>query len=359
MKHKKTHEFIMKSIENEMSIDSYLIKSLNLKKKWISYFKVARFKDRIPLIITFPLILVMPFYFLWQIIKSLKVKNEVLRGNDQCLFMSFSESPKVNGLYRDYANCLPFKQCVSGRTLFFLQEISLLNILKSFLTSIICSARFLIAVHPRFYLHVTSVFELVSFSSYLDKISKDGIKEITLTNHYDRWITLICEKDIFSVNVIQHGLLANDFTQKHKLRNIKSFRGINDDQLNIYASNIVYDSSFEKLYLKTSLDIIENDICDILIISNPFYIADELKIYQELKNYCVDVKFRPHPLYITSEILKSINVDDLCTDKRLPNPSYCLCKSSTLGYEYEAMGYSLITWDDEIDVNSILVLLGK
>ncbi|OWG44788.1 hypothetical protein [Escherichia coli] len=359
MNNKKNYELIKKSLENEMNIDSYLIESFNLKTKWVAFFKVARFKDKIPTLFTIPLLLALPFYFLFQVLKSLRSQHVIPELNGQCIFLSFTESSKIIGLYREYGNAQPFKQCVLGRTLLFLHEICMSDLIKAYFISFAYSVRFLVSVHPRYYLHMTSIFELVSFSYYLDKLHRDGIEEITLTNHYDRWITLICEKDFFSVNVIQHGLLAKEFVQKHKLHNLKTVRGINEEQLNIYSSNVAHNTAFKKLFLKANLDIIEDDFCDVLIISNPFYIAEELKIYQDLKSHSVDVKFRPHPIYITSEIQKIVHVNDLCKDKRLPNPTYCLCKSSTLGYEYEAMGYPLIPWDDKIEIDKILVLLGK
>lgn len=357
MNDKNDYEIIKKSLENEMSIDSYLIKLLNLKAKRISYFKVARFKDRIPTIVSLIISMATPLFFLIQIIVSLNSKSTVEESKSDCLFLSFTESPKIIGLYNDYGHEQPFRQCVSGRILFFIKEMTIYEIVKSFFKSLQYSAHFLLSVPIKYSLHVTSIFELVAFNNYLENLISNNTKEITLTNHYDRWITLICEKGNFKVNIIQHGVFYEDFTPTHKINNVKSFRGINEKQLNIFSSNISYDSTFAKLLLKPNLDIAEDDRCDVLIISNPFYLADELEIYQSLKTQCVDVKFRPHPLYINSEVLKIVDADDLCQGKRFPNPNCCLCKSSTLGYEYQALGYKLVTWGDEINIDSILASL--
>ncbi|KFB98282.1 hypothetical protein GTGU_04533 [Trabulsiella guamensis ATCC 49490] len=345
-----------------MCVDSYLIKSFGLKTKWVSYFKVARFRDKIPTYAAICISLMAPFFFLMQIIRSLqngRNQSVVTGNNSHCLFLSFTHSPKIIELYNKYGHDQPFKQCISGRLLFFIQEMTTYEIAKSFFISLEYSVRFLLSVHPRYFLHVTSIFELVAFNNYLENLSRNNINEVTLTNHYDRWITLICEKGHFNVNIIQHGLVVTDFLPKQKLQNVKSVRGFNEEQLDIFCTNISARPEFTRLLQKTNLNISKDDRCEVLIISNPFHLTEELEIYQELKKHSIDVKFRPHPLYINNEVLKIVEANDLCQGTRYPNPSYCLCKSSTLGYEYQSLGYKLISWNEEIDMKSILVLLKK
>ncbi|WP_342324550.1 hypothetical protein AAEY27_08265 [Kosakonia sp. BYX6] len=348
------YNLIKSSLENESRVDDYLVKKFGLESSGIALFKVARFKGRLKVWRSLFFIPAIPVYYVFQLILSLLEKKDIKFAQTDSLFLSFTASPKIVELHREYANDLPYLHCVKGTKLYFVSTLSPLCILLCYFISLYYSVRFLLGSRVNYYLHTANVFELVLFSFYLEKLSRCGVKSITLTNHYDRWITLIAGTALFDVNVIQHGLIDNEYYPAHKLDNINSLRAFSDKQIDIFNNNIYTHPVSNLNYLKANLQIDQDDKCDCLIVSNPFFIEAELQIYQQLKNGKVDVKFRPHPLFTTQAVLNEIDENDLCLNKRFPSPKVCIYRSSTLGNEYEMMGYKTIEWSEETTTDDII-----
>lgn len=354
MKNNERYNLVKKSLENELSVDDYLVNKFNFQSSRVALFKVARFKGRLTLLKSFLFLPIIPFYYLIQLYLSIAAKNGTTFANTKTVFFSFTASPKASELHRDYASDLPYVHCVNGLRLYFAHTLSIGVFLKCYFLSLAYAIRFMFSTRPGYYLHTANIFELVLFSFFLEKISSRGVKSITLTNHYDRWITMIAGSGLFDIHVIQHGLIDTEFYPAHKIDNIKSLTAFSKKQVDRFNSNIYASPVSTAYYLKANLQVDLNDNCDCLIISNPFFIDDELKIYQQLKNRSVDVKFRPHPLFITKNILSEIDERDLCLKTRFPAPIVCIYRDSTLGTEYEMMGFKTYEWDDNTNCEDIL-----
>ncbi|MDI7659367.1 hypothetical protein QLZ26_04475 [Cronobacter universalis] len=364
MNNKYKHQYmrIKAALENEISVDDFLVDKNKYAKKRFCYFKVARFKNNIHIIFALASVPLIPFYFFYQIYVSIfknKDHIDIDASHNGSVFLSFTLSPKIDQIYKQYAFGIPFIHCISGRKIKFIHTLKLKNILSGYCLALIYALLFVMNKKTRYWLHASSVFELVLFDYYLEHLSNAGFYNIKLTNHYDRWITLISLKKNFDISIIQHGLVSNEFFPDHKLHNVSEVRGFNKEQILIFKNNICLNQDFKVYYLQPSIKVDKKNICDVLIINNPFFTERELSFYKELKSQNLNVKFRPHPLYITKEINICVDENDLCLGGVFPSPALCLCRESTLGHEYSVMGYNMFTWDDDTVWEDVVRNLNK
>ncbi|MFD1802494.1 hypothetical protein ACFSFZ_09845 [Mixta tenebrionis] len=355
----KYFDIIRQSIDNEIAIDDFLIKKFGLNSKKKAVFKVARFRDKIPAFVCYLYLPLLPVYFIFIIIFMLKgiFKKDSIAGEK--VFFSFSSSPKVKKLYKENVSDVFYFQCVDGRKINFIYQMSLYDILIGFMKSIYFSYLLLFRLKGGYYLHLTSVLELTLFCYFLKRLHSQGIREIFLTNHYDRWVTATSLTELFDINIIQHGILDRDFRVPNKLKRIKKIICFNSEQLHIFNTNIFEFKVREFDYSVFNLDIAEDDTCDVLIISNPFYLEKELEFYKNLSNEGMVVFFRPHPLFIDDSIYSLVDERNICLNKRFPNPKLCLCRDSTLGHEYESLGFRVFWWDEKLDIRAIIRTVSK
>jgi len=350
-----SYGIIRNAIENEIAIDEYLIEKFSLEKKRSAVFKVARFKNRIPLIFNFFALPLLPFYFLIIIYKSLRIsKGTSLKIVNSRIFFSFTTSPKIFALYNGYSNCTSLVNCVEGRNLNFIHHLSYFDLFKGFLNSLFYSLRLMLEIKKKYYLQLTSVFEITVFLVFLKKVHKSGIDNIVLTNHYDRWITAIAFTDLFKIKIIQHGILDKKFTVPHMLPNITEITCFSKYQYNIFNENICLNPIKSCDFLRSDLEVVKDDKCKVFIISNPFYLAQEVKFYHALTKAGFKTLFRPHPLYLGDEMILQIASEDICIGKRYPAADISLCRESTLGVEYENAGYQVYWWDDNSSLEEII-----
>lgn len=350
----KKHELIFQAIQNEISIDNYLYDKIGCKKNSL-VFKVLRFSDRIDKNLYILFLFLIPFYFLFFSIKQFfLIKKRKRVRVESGVFLAFSRSPKNENIRENYFSHKQFILCVDGRSLEFVSNLGFLNVIKNFCISLFFYFTMAGRVESKYILHFTSILELCLFFDFLFFLKKNGVKDLYISNHYDRWATLIGNVGFFDVHLVQHGLVSDKLYIKNKIKNVSELKCFNTVQKKIFLNNILNDTPIIVEEIGCKLEIIIDDVCDFLIISSPFYIDEELEIYNELKQKFITF-FRPHPLFINDEIVRVVDVADLCLDKRLPNPKICICRDSTLGAEYESMGYIVFWWNDESDFNNLIL----
>lgn len=341
---------ILFSLENEIGVDDHLFLKMGLSEGSL-IFKALRFSDRINEKYIVFIVFLIPLYFvflcLFVILRKFKNLKKIDYEYANEIFLSFSSSPKVKFIKENHLNNLIFIECVSGRELYFSNNISFFCILKNFIFSIYLYVSLLLDSKFKFkyILHLTSLYELALFYDYLLFLKQKNVRSLYLVNHYDRWITMIGQSGLFKLHVVQHGILNEKFYVKNKIDNVYEIKCFNKNQEIIFLNNVVKNPPKKMEYIGSKLNIINDDCCDILIISSPFYIKYEINIYLKLSGK-YKVFFRPHPLFITSDIIDNIIDSDLCLGERMPNPKICICRESTLGLEYESQGCNILWWDE-------------
>ncbi|MEM6160914.1 hypothetical protein AAH446_10235 [Erwinia sp. P6884] len=353
----KNFDIVRKAIENEIAIDEFLVSKFKYKKKGAAVFKVARFKNKIPNYFNYLCLPLLMFYFIYVIFISIRARDQCCFVNSRKIFLSFTSHPKIKSLWRKYEGEVSYTLCVENRILNFLNHLSYKDVMKGYIKSIWFSLKLAIHLKPIYYLHLTSVLELVLFSNYLKKINSAGVNKLILTNHYDRWITICSLSDLFDIELIQHGLLDPSYCVKNKITNVKKLTCFNNQQQNIFDNNIFLSKVEIVKHATLDIIVIENDKCDVLIISNPFYVKEELVFYHTLIESGLKTLFRPHPLYLNDKLLSQVRLTDLCLDERFPDANLCLCRDSTLGLEYESAGYQVFWWDDSTNTDKIIKMV--
>jgi hypothetical protein len=355
----KQYEIIKKAIENEIAIDNYLFNKLNYSSKRLSVFKMLRFKDKIPLWFSKFFFIFIPFYFIIRLSTLLIRRAGCLVFKKDKYFFSFSSSPKVIAIHDEYASDMDILKCVDNKVYCFSHYLRPLIIFRSFFYSIIFYFRMIFSIDVKYYLHLTAIFELSLFYEFVLVLNEKKINKVCVVNHYDRWLTVLTNIGFFEIEIIQHGILTDSYIVKNKIPNISSIRVFDESQLDIFMNNILETSPKTVSFIKINLNIDFYDKCDVLIISNPFFINHELLLYKFLKDKGLKVFFRPHPLYITEEVKNIVEYDELCLDKRFPCPNICLCNESTLGKEYEIMGFEVLWWNQNTDFHKIWNLVNN
>lgn len=343
---------LKKAIENEIQIDKYLFDKMKYERKSL-IFKVLRFSDKIDFKLYFVFIFFIPFIFLFLFcyffILSLKLRKLELTTKN---FFSFSASPKIKSLGLKSFEGINYIECVKGRQLYFLKNLSFLSLFKNMILSCFYYFLLIVKIKPKYLLHLSSLYELNLFYDFLVILKKNSVKDIYLSNHYDRWLTLISETNFFQIHIVQHGSINDVFFVKNKILNVCELKCFNSEQERIFLNNILVSKPEKISFIECSLSILFDDFCDVLIISSPFHVDREIEVYRLLKlkyNVC----FRPHPLFVNNLVIDNINQEDLCLKERFPNPKICICRESTLGVEYESMGYKVVWWDDQTNFSDL------
>lgn len=177
--------------------------------------------------------------------------------------------------------------------------------------------------------------ELVSYSD-----------NIYFSNHYDRWSTMfdfLFEKN--NLVLIQHGILPDDLTLTYKLKNLNTIYYFDEKSKNTFSKLFeCTKTNFKTINLKLNLIPIESDKKTILIIGQPHSIEKEIEIIESIKNlYSIYVK--PHPLHDNSKY--KIKGVELILDKDFfPKVDIALTYESTLGFEYEISGVTVLWWKE-------------
>lgn len=337
-------DFIYYCLMNEISIDSNIEKKSkeNLSNK--SKYKLLRFPKGFPKVTSFIVVIIIPFFFMLLSFKAVikKYSNNNLVGENE-KYDALAFSLRQENIINDYSsgvNCLLFDKftCIS------------LSYKKIYLDSVFLSFKMLSKIKSDSYIHIIHVWELVFFYYFLKKdlISKD----VLICSHYDRWATMLSLVKNNDFTVLQHGIVSFTFSPCFLLTPPSKLIALSKTQCDIFNKKI-YTSPVKEVVLNTqSLDFDKSHKYAVVIINNPLYLDFEIKLYYALEKASIDVVFRPHPLVIES--LNSKNLK-LSKGKQVPLGRVFVCKESTLGFLYENEGVLGVWWQDDDEIEKIIM----
>ena len=337
---------------NEIAIDDFWRRRLGLTKEKRLNFRPLKYKRLNEssflywvFLFTWPFLLIgfSLFLFLRSLCRPV-CSIDALSGKTVWLESS-SKSVHIRG-----GLTLPGFYVVDLRSYDFYEFISRAAKVKIFLTSIwqIICLRGRVSTSDK--IQFIDIYQLTCFAFFIGRLCEKA-EGLHICNHYDRWAVACFESFVGGVTVWQHGTLNENLVLPVKLRNVSCIHALNDNEAKIWrgyldASTVVID--VRKPYFKINSEIAS---CDLLVISHPAYMDDELKLMLSVldESQLTSVSYKPHPLYEYSNILADLKnnaVRILCADE-FPYAKLAITKGSTLGLEYESVGVEVWYWGGE------------
>ncbi|WP_305829794.1 hypothetical protein [Photobacterium leiognathi] len=94
-----------------------------------------------------------------------------------------------------------------------------------------------------FYPSVTLLYQMIRIYGYLSE-NKGSIKEINITNHYDRWAIFfgeIANEFDIKLNIYQHGILDCDYKPFYKIPKVNNVYAYDELSGNIFSCDLILD----------------------------------------------------------------------------------------------------------------------
>lgn len=194
-------------------------------------------------------------------------------------------------------------------------------------------------------------YRVFCFLSFVRMIN-DSVSCLHICNHYDRWAMACFEAFSNGVEVWQHGMLNCSLELPVKLKNICRINSLALSEIPLWRGYLL-DSQVDFVVRKSdfSLSLFEKKF-DVLIISHPAYVADEVKLADYLLGLEIglSVAYKPHPAHDYSKVLVGLKLSgvDVVSSGKFPDARVAITKGSTLGREYETVGVEVIWWEEEV-----------
>lgn len=296
------------------------------------------------------------FYFILCALKNI-IFSLFQRKSDKCAVLGdifIISSPRAAFLQKKYEiNDVTEIDMKKKSYVNFLGAIDLFKALW-FSLSILKEMLALSGLSKIYYLH--DLYDMVLFSIFLEKYTNKK-NVLHFTNHYDRWAVLldcISKSRLFQY---QHGLVADFYFPPHKLKRIEKVFCMNQSSISVWKNNIcespnvLYESKDYTVQLQPYAG-----AGTVLIISNPLFKMQELKIICALIERKKTVFYKIHPLYLYDEkLFKGFGEKFIVVHQQLfPHCEKTICNGSTLGVEYEASGVDVDWWVGEVDLQLLL-----
>lgn len=374
---KKSIQLFLLAIDNELYFDEMLNKSLLIKdkygielikptkfEKYLSELWINRFIIRILyyhwLFIGFVLI----FYKFFKSILKLKNKNYRNLSENLCLGFSSKVFKLINQVNIEHYDVIEMNKSKyhNNNAILILDLNSFKDVFKVFK----CSLR--THLHMCFnkkYFGYRKLNSLYSFDWFLvyNTLSKFNNKNVYFSNHFDRWAIMFDNINFSKRTILQHGVINHATVPPIKLGNIDEFYCFNDVQFDLFVKN-VFKSTPLKYYLKFDLklkDVLGKN--SVLIISClPITYKRDVEILKYFLDGNFNIFLKPHPVYSIEpyeKIQKTFRFDLIRDKDFFPNVDYVISYDSTLGFEYEVIGKTVIYINDDKNIDIRLKILNE
>ncbi|MGR5464696.1 hypothetical protein ACPV5G_17290 [Photobacterium damselae] len=347
----KINELILRALKNEISVDEYLINKFYLNGKNVVYRPLRyKFLNKIPKDFNVIFAILIPVFILFFFIKNIMRKKNVY--DDVCDIFLMS-SKKGNEIYNEHNIDAKIIKLNGGE---YISYLSYIDRLKIIFICMVISYKLLFEIKIKNWINIVHVNELVCFYFFLEHLAEKKTKKIIVTNHYDRWITLLSIFEMFDIEIYQHGIIDPSYYPRYKLPKVSIVHCFDLASKNIFIKNIIKDITdgiYIDISLGKSIEISEEEV-DVLLIGNPLYLDLELAIYRKIKiiNPDIIIKYRPHPISRKSLLLRGVS---LSLNDKIPRSRLVLVKESTLGFELASIGFNVIWLDDIVNIDSFLL----
>lgn len=317
--------------------DKFFYRPLSRKFNSVFYFLICFLSPIVLFLYSF-------YSFIYSIFfVRYKNKNELL-GKDIWIDVSLkSQSMRVELTNNDFF-------VIDIRKLDFICYLSFGERFISFLLSL----KQIFRVSVDYYYERLNFLDLYNVSCFVKFVifANKKTSSLSLTNHYDRWAYAVFEFYHKGVNLWQHGALDSNFILTKKIKNINNLYALSDTDIEIWNSYI--DSPgvvIEKQVSKFCVN--EATSLDFLVISHPAYKKADYKLLAMLVESTLNkyqIGYKPHPAHLYSvaylQELSKIGVDIIDKDF-FPRARLLLSRGSTLGFEYESIGFKVLWCKDE------------
>ncbi|WP_395303224.1 hypothetical protein R0L47_02795 [Pectobacterium polonicum] len=348
----KIKNAVYNAIDNENSVDDYLLKKFKLDKNGI-VFKPLRLKNinRLSNKLNTILYFIFPLYFIGLFLLHLlkrTVGGVLILPCVNHRFISFSNKSMI--IYNKNKLQIPFVD-LRGQNKILNKYLSCGELCKCFICSLIilfsCYGKTKIRNLP----NLIHIYECSMFFIFLEKMKDNGTNRISHSNHYDRWATIISACDFFCITVYQHGLIDENYSPVIKIKNVDSIYTYDDKSEEYFCNKVLLLDSNNLIVKKrisiSSFIIDDSEFFFALIVGHPNYIDDELFIFNMINQLNLgSVIYRPHPISRKNKKIKLFS--NLSLDENiLPSHKIAIVKESTLGCELQSLGVKIYEWHEK------------